>query len=118
MTECNCLMCLAEGDNSPHRLRAVIASGSDEMTELMAQLGRVRVAAQRAYALLWRDMGPKSKEVREARGVLLAALTKEEQREAIEWTHNERPISEAEVLALIIDDHSAPRSPQETTDHG
>jgi hypothetical protein len=26
--ECNCLMCLAEGDNSPHRLRAV-TSGSD-----------------------------------------------------------------------------------------
>jgi hypothetical protein len=23
--ECNCLMCLAEGDNSPHRLRAVAA---------------------------------------------------------------------------------------------
>ena len=63
---------------------------------------------QQAYALLWRDMGPKSPEVREARGVLLAAITKEEQREAIQWIQDERPISEAEVLALIIDDHSAP----------
>jgi len=30
MNVCNCLMCLAEGDNSPHRLRAVIASSGFE----------------------------------------------------------------------------------------
>jgi hypothetical protein len=65
---------------------------------------------QHAYALLWRDMGPKSQEVREARAVLLASLTKDEQREAISWVQDERPITEAEVMALIVDDHSAPVS--------
>lgn len=65
-------------------------------------------ATQKAYALLWRDMRPKSPEVREARAVLLASLTKDEQRGAIAWVQSERPISEAEVLALIVDDHSAP----------
>lgn len=64
--------------------------------------------AQRAYALLWRDMGPKSQEVREARAVLLAALTKDQQREAIGWIQDRRPVTEAEVMALIVDDHSAP----------
>lgn len=63
---------------------------------------------QHAYALLWRDMAPKSREVREARAVLLAALTKDQQREAIGWIQDQRPVTEAEVMALIVDDHSAP----------
>jgi hypothetical protein len=53
-------------------------------------------------------MAPKSREVRDARAVLLAALTKDEQRDAIEWMQEWRPVTEAEVMALIIDDHSAP----------
>lgn len=53
--------------------------------------------AQRAYALLWRDMGPKSQEVREARAVLLASLTKDEQRGAIAWVQANYPITEREI---------------------
>jgi hypothetical protein len=55
---------------------------------------------QKAYALLWRDLGPKSREVREARALLLAALTKDEQRDAIGWMQTTRPITESEILAL------------------
>ena len=57
-------------------------------------------ASQRAYALLWRDMGPKSQEVREARAVLLASLTKDEQREAIAWVQANHPITEREILEV------------------
>lgn len=56
--------------------------------------------AQKAYALLWRDMGPKSPEVKEARAVLLSALTKDEQREAIGWIQAERPVTEREILEI------------------
>lgn len=69
-------------------------------------------AIQHAYALLWRDMAPKSREVQEARAVLLAALTKDQQREAIGWIQDQQPVTEAEVMALIIDDHSAPEASQ------
>jgi hypothetical protein len=57
-------------------------------------------ATQRAYALLWRDLGPKSQEVREARAVLLACLTKGEQRAAIGWVQANYPITEGEILAI------------------
>lgn len=55
---------------------------------------------QRAYALLWRDMGPKSQEVREARAVLLASLTRDEQRDAIAWVQANHPITEREILEI------------------
>ena len=55
---------------------------------------------QRAYALLWRDLGPKSQEVREARAVLLASLTKDEQREAIGWVQATMPYTEHEILEV------------------
>lgn len=45
--------------------------------------------AQRAYALLWSDTGAKSPEVKKARAVLLEALTKDEQRDAIGWIQTE-----------------------------
>lgn len=80
---CNCLMCIAEGDNSPHRRRGASLSPT-----------------QHAYALLWRDMAPKSREVREARAVLLAALTKDEQRDAIAWVQADRPVTEREILEI------------------
>ncbi len=57
-------------------------------------------AVQRAYALLWRDMGPKSQEVREARAVLLAILTKDERRDAIAWVQENYPITENEITRL------------------
>jgi hypothetical protein len=56
---------------------------------------------QMAYALLWRDMGAKSQQVREARGVLLAVLTKDQQREAIAWVSQKYPISEREVREVF-----------------
>ena len=80
---CECLMCLAEGDNSPRLHRAISPT-------------------QRAYAMLWRDMGPKSRHVREARAVLLAALTKDQQREAIGWIQTNDPITESEILTLAL----------------
>ncbi len=55
---------------------------------------------QRAYALLWRDMGPKTYWVREARSMLLSTLTKDEQREAIAWVQGNHPITEREILDL------------------
>lgn len=70
-------------DNSPHRRRESMLSRE-----------------QRAYALLWRDMGPKSREVKEARALLLAGLTKDEQRDAIEWIQAERPVTEREIMEI------------------
>jgi hypothetical protein len=57
-------------------------------------------AAQMAYGLLWRDHSP-SPLVHRARKVLLETLTKDEQREAIEWVTREvGPTTTAEVLQL------------------
>lgn len=57
---------------------------------------------QMAYALLWREMGPISPRVREARGVLLAALTKAQQREAIAWVTEKYPVHEREVIDAAV----------------
>jgi len=47
-------------------------------------------------------MGPKSQEVREALGVLLASLTKDERRDAIALIEAERPITKQEIFEATI----------------
>ncbi|MCS3692047.1 hypothetical protein ABIF07_001037 [Bradyrhizobium elkanii] len=55
--------------------------------------------AQKAYALLWREMRVSDKPyVREARKVLLASLTHKEQYDAIAWVQRQYPMTEREVL--------------------
>ncbi len=55
--------------------------------------------AQKAYALLWREMRVSDRPyVKEARAVLLASMTYEEQRNAIAWVKSKYPITEREIL--------------------
>lgn len=55
--------------------------------------------AQKAYALLWREMRVSDKPyVREARKILLASLAPGEQYDAIAWVQSKYPMTEREVL--------------------
>lgn len=57
---------------------------------------------QQAYGLLWRDVSV-SPLVHRARKVLLETLTKDEQREAIEWVVREvGPMTTADVLQMDV----------------
>lgn len=58
---------------------------------------------QKAFALLWRDMGPSSPFIREARAVLLAELSKDQQREAIAWIQASHPMTTREILNATAD---------------
>ena len=54
---------------------------------------------QKAYALLWRDIFDQPPlRAREARLILLATMSKDEQRDAITWVKQQYPITEHEVL--------------------
>jgi hypothetical protein len=55
-------------------------------------------AVQKAYGLLWREMRVSDKPyVREARAILLAAMTPAEQYDAIAWVQAKYPITENEI---------------------
>lgn len=61
---------------------------------------RELTATQQAYGLLWRDNTP-SPLVHRARKLLLETLSKDEQREAVEWVTREvGPTTTAEVLKI------------------
>ena len=55
---------------------------------------------QKAYALLWRNMGFYDPYVGQARSILLAAMTRDEQREAIAWVQQKYPVTENEIAHL------------------
>ncbi len=52
---------------------------------------------QRAYGLLWQEISDRPR-VHEARRVLLATMTKAEQREAIAWVKQASPLTDYEIL--------------------
>jgi hypothetical protein len=52
---------------------------------------------QKAYALLWQEISDRPR-VHEARRILLAAMTKDEQRAAITWIKQNYPLTEREIL--------------------
>lgn len=52
---------------------------------------------QKAYGLLWQEISDRPR-VHEARRILLASMTKDEQRDAIAWVKQESPLTEREVL--------------------
>lgn len=57
--------------------------------------------AQKAYALLWREMRVSSNSfVSEARKVLLQSMTHAEQRDAIAWVQSIHPVTDAEIARL------------------
>lgn len=60
-------------------------------------------ASQKAYALLWRDMGPTSLFIREARKLLLGSLSKDQQRAAIAWVQAGHPMTEREIVQSTMD---------------
>lgn len=53
--------------------------------------------AQKAYALLWQEISDRPR-IHEARRILLATLTKDEQRAAITWVKQRSPLTEREIL--------------------
>ena len=50
MTKCNCMMCLAEGDNSPHRRRAEIES---DLVEKLDWVCRNPTTCNYSYCGCW-----------------------------------------------------------------
>jgi hypothetical protein len=52
---------------------------------------------QKAYGLLWQEICDRPR-VHEARRILLASMTKDEQRAAIAWVKQHAPITEREIL--------------------
>lgn len=52
---------------------------------------------QKAYALLWQEISDRPR-VHEARRLLLASMTKDEQRDAITWVKRTSPLTEREIL--------------------
>jgi hypothetical protein len=55
-------------------------------------------AMQKVYALLWREMRVSDKPyVREARAILLASLSNDKHRDAIEWVLRKYPVTENEI---------------------
>lgn len=70
------------------------------VTEQDAFGRRTVTPVQKAYALLWRDMGYYNPYASEARSTLLAAMTRDEQREAIAWVQQKYPVTENEIAHL------------------
>lgn len=60
-----------------------------DMTEL--------TPTQKAYALLWQEISDRPR-IHQARRILLAAMTKDEQRDAIAWVKKTNPLTEREIL--------------------
>jgi hypothetical protein len=60
-------------------------------------------ASQKAYAMLWREMGPTSPFIREARKLLLSGLSKDQQRAAIAWVTANHPMTEREIAQSAMD---------------
>lgn len=54
-------------------------------------------ANQKAYGLLWQEISDRPR-VHQARSVLLASMTKDEQRAAIVWVKQQSPLTEGEIL--------------------
>lgn len=52
---------------------------------------------QKAYALLWQEISDRPR-IHEARRILLAAMSKDEQRDAITWVKQQYPLTEREIL--------------------
>lgn len=52
---------------------------------------------QKAYGLLWQEISDRPR-VHDARRILLAAMTKDEQRAAITWVKQVSPLTEREIL--------------------
>jgi hypothetical protein len=52
---------------------------------------------QKAYGLLWQEISDRPR-IHQARRVLLASMTKNEQREAITWVKQTNPLTEREIL--------------------
>ena len=52
---------------------------------------------QKAYGLLWQEISDRPR-VHQARRILLAALTKDEQRDAITWAKQQSPLTDREIL--------------------
>ncbi len=52
---------------------------------------------QKAYGLLWQEICDRPR-VHQARRILLATLTKDEQRDAITWAKQQSPLTEREIL--------------------
>lgn len=52
---------------------------------------------QKAYGLLWQEICDRPR-VHQARRILLAAMTQDEQRDAITWAKQESPLTDREIL--------------------
>lgn len=52
---------------------------------------------QKAYGLLWQEISDRPR-IHEARRILLASMTKDEQRDAITWIKRQSPLTEREIL--------------------
>ena len=52
---------------------------------------------QKAYGLLWQEISDRSR-VHDARRILLAAMTRDEQRDAIAWVKQQSPLTDHEIL--------------------
>ena len=52
---------------------------------------------QKAYGLLWQEICDRPR-VHQARRILLATLTKDEQRDAIAWAKHMSPLTDREIL--------------------
>lgn len=52
---------------------------------------------QKAYGLLWQEISDRPR-IHEARRILLATMTKGEQRDAITWAKQHSPLTEREIL--------------------
>lgn len=52
---------------------------------------------QKAYGLLWQEISDRTR-VHDARRILLATMTKDEQRDAITWAKQVSPLTDREIL--------------------
>lgn len=52
---------------------------------------------QKAYALLWQEITERPR-LHEARRILLASMSKDEQRAAITWVKQQSPLTDGEIL--------------------
>jgi hypothetical protein len=52
---------------------------------------------QKAYGLLWQEISDRPR-VHQARRILLASMTKDEQRAAITWVKQQSPLTPLEIL--------------------
>ena len=52
---------------------------------------------QKAYGLLWQEISDRPR-VHQARRILLASMTKDEQRAAIAWVKQQSPLTDREIL--------------------